>query len=228
MAEAEGEKHEGNGAAAVPTRGRRTREKTRQKLIDAALRVMSDKGVEGTAIADITEEADVGFGSFYNHFSSKGEIAHAAFNAHASHLKPIIARIGESESDRAVAVTYIFQVFLTKAISDPIWGSFVVQASADLPGMWSEVFEDIGEEHLRDGVASGRFAVANERTAMRLIIAGLMATMRALLEGDAEPAAREITVECILRMLGIGGPDAVELSRRALPDYILTMFGDDA
>jgi AcrR family transcriptional regulator len=212
------------GSPATPTRGRRSREKTRQKLIDAALRVMSKKGVDGTAIADITEEADVGFGSFYNHFASKGEIAHAVFNAHAHRLKAIVAEIGEREPDRAVAVAYVFLVFLTKAVADPIWGSFVVHSAAELPGMWFEAFEDLGIQHLREGRAAGRFRVSSEKTAMRLIIAALLATMRALIDGSAEGSAREHTVECILRMLGIEGDEPVQLSRHSLPDYISTLF----
>jgi AcrR family transcriptional regulator len=35
---------------------------------------MAEKGMEGVAINEITEAADVGFGSFYNHFESKEAI----------------------------------------------------------------------------------------------------------------------------------------------------------
>src|SRR5262245_41717180 len=64
-----------SGQAARPTRTQRIKENTRNKLIEAAVRVMAVKGVEGTAIGDITEAADVGVGSFYNHFTSKQDIA---------------------------------------------------------------------------------------------------------------------------------------------------------
>ncbi len=210
-----------------PKRGFRSREKTRQKLIEAALRVMSVKGVDGTAIADITEEADVGFGSFYNHFATKRDIARAAFNAHAQRLKTIFRQIADNEPDRAVAVTYIFQVFLTKAISDPIWGSFVVHAAADLPGMWLEVFEEFGAQHLREGLAGGRFTFSSEKSAMRLIIAAIIATMRVLIEKTAEPSAGENTVESLLRTLGVDADEAFELSRRPLPAYVSQMLSGE-
>lgn len=215
---------ESAGAKPAPMRGRRSREITRQKLIDAALRVMSKKGVDGTAINDITEEADVGFGSFYNHFPSKGDIAREVFNLHAQRLKVIINEITVTEPDRAVSCAFIFRLFLTKAISDPIWGSFVVNAAAELPGMWSEVFEAIGVSHLQHGNAEGRFDISNAKGAMRLIIASIIASMRALIEGSAEATTREDTVECLLRMIGIKGDEASELSRRELPDYVTEMF----
>uniref|UniRef100_UPI001FC86C04 TetR/AcrR family transcriptional regulator n=1 Tax=Burkholderia gladioli TaxID=28095 RepID=UPI001FC86C04 len=53
--------------------------RTRTKLIEAAMRVMGQKGVEDATINDITEAADVGFGSFYNHFKTKEDIAQAVF-----------------------------------------------------------------------------------------------------------------------------------------------------
>ncbi len=43
-------------------------------LLDAAVQLMAEKGMEGGTINEITEAADVGFGSFYNHFESKEAI----------------------------------------------------------------------------------------------------------------------------------------------------------
>lgn len=48
--------------------------KTRQRLLDAALYIFNTKGIEGCAIEDITESADVGKGTFYRHFMDKLDI----------------------------------------------------------------------------------------------------------------------------------------------------------
>ena len=60
---------------AEPARGQgraqRRASRTRKRLLDAALAMFSDKGVEATAIEDITERADVGKGTFYRHFGNK-------------------------------------------------------------------------------------------------------------------------------------------------------------
>ena len=206
-----------------PERGRRSREATRQKLIDAALRVMARKGVDGTAIADITEEADVGFGSFYNHFKSKAEIAEVAFHVHAEELGEVTKSISRYEKDRAVAIAIIQKVFLTKAVADPMWGWFIVHAAVGLPELW-RVFAEQGTGDIRQGVADGRFSISCEETAMRVILASLLATMRLLLEGEAKPDAASETIECLLRMLGVPGDEARKLSRRKLPAYVATLF----
>lgn len=49
-------------------RGTRRKQETRARLLHAALLLLSEKNIERVAINEITEAADVGFGSFYNHF----------------------------------------------------------------------------------------------------------------------------------------------------------------
>lgn len=49
-------------------------EKTRRKLLKAALEVFSEYGVDAATIDDITQRADLGKGTFYRHFSDKSEI----------------------------------------------------------------------------------------------------------------------------------------------------------
>jgi len=51
-------------------RGRRTK----QKLIEAAIRCFSDYGYRRTRIQDIVFQAGVSQGSFYRHFTTKGEL----------------------------------------------------------------------------------------------------------------------------------------------------------
>jgi AcrR family transcriptional regulator len=46
----------------------------RKRLIDAAAKVMSNKGYNESSIKDITDEAKVSVGSFYSYFSNKEEI----------------------------------------------------------------------------------------------------------------------------------------------------------
>src|SRR5262245_2617133 len=58
-------------AVAAPSRQARRRANTRAKLVAATRTVVAEKGVDGMTIADVTEAADVGFGTFYLHFDSQ-------------------------------------------------------------------------------------------------------------------------------------------------------------
>jgi AcrR family transcriptional regulator len=53
--------------------GRRARRvsRTRKRLLEAALAVFTEKGVDACSIEEITERADVGKGTFYRHFQDK-------------------------------------------------------------------------------------------------------------------------------------------------------------
>ena len=55
--------------------GRRERKKlaTRQALMDTALRLVADRGLEQVTVEDISEAADVATRTFFNYFSSKEE-----------------------------------------------------------------------------------------------------------------------------------------------------------
>ena len=44
---------------------------TKEKIIQAALKTLLQKGFNGVGVQEITEQAGVPKGSFYNHFESK-------------------------------------------------------------------------------------------------------------------------------------------------------------
>ena len=50
------------------------KELTRQRIMDAATEVFSEKGYHGAAVDDIVKQSDTSKGSFYFHFPSKQEI----------------------------------------------------------------------------------------------------------------------------------------------------------
>lgn len=56
------------------TRQQRRASITRQKLLEAGRSVFAEKGLDSATIADITERADVGKGTFYYHFKDKNGV----------------------------------------------------------------------------------------------------------------------------------------------------------
>src|SRR5690242_15068232 len=61
----------------VPNRLVRRKARTRAALVRAAQSFIA-AGRTNVAVLEITQAADVGMGSFYNHFASKEELFHAA------------------------------------------------------------------------------------------------------------------------------------------------------
>jgi AcrR family transcriptional regulator len=57
-----------------PNRRERRSAEIRERIIRAALHLFSERGVTATTVEDITNEADVGKGTFFNYFPSKEDI----------------------------------------------------------------------------------------------------------------------------------------------------------
>ena len=62
---------EESDARAVPGRTARRMADTRKRLLESAMRLFTGRSIDLTRIEDITEEADVAKGAFYNYFESK-------------------------------------------------------------------------------------------------------------------------------------------------------------
>lgn len=81
-------------------RAQRRKLKTRQKLLETTARILAEESYEALTIKAITEEADVGYGTFYLHFTDKDDIVwqvtetliaqgNQLFKAQFAHLSPL-------------------------------------------------------------------------------------------------------------------------------------------
>src|SRR5262245_29092410 len=85
--------------AAPKGRMERRREDTRRRLMKATYEIIARRGLEGLVIQDITEAADVGYGSFYNHFSSKEAIVEAVIDAALARSAALYEGLASHASD---------------------------------------------------------------------------------------------------------------------------------
>ena len=74
-------------------------QKTRQQLIDAAIRVFATRGVASTTLTDIADAAQLTRGAVYWHFSSKAEIFNAIWEQQLPLREIIRDRLMLSEND---------------------------------------------------------------------------------------------------------------------------------
>ena len=68
------------------TRAQKRAKKTRKRLKKAALDVFSEKAIDATTVEDITEKADLGKGTLYQHFEDKDEIVVTLVEEAVGHL----------------------------------------------------------------------------------------------------------------------------------------------
>jgi AcrR family transcriptional regulator len=197
-----------------PDRHARRRERTRTQLVDAARRLFARQGIDNTRINEITDEADVGFGSFYNHFESKEAIVEAVLaEAVAAQGEAIDAATAELD-DPAEVVSAAHRSLLNLARRHPDWGWLVVRLDLSLS---LRSLGPFAQRDLERGIKTGRFQVPNKRVALLAAGGALLGVMRDVLDGQAPRDADRHHAEGVLRMFGLTAADAAEVARRPLP-----------
>jgi AcrR family transcriptional regulator len=199
------------------TRGARRKARTRAALIDGGRTLFARQGVDATAIAEITEEADVGFGSFYNHFSSKEELAEAVLTATLAEQGEEIARLTEHLHDPAEVVSVAHRYLVRRARADADWASVLIRLDASFQ-IASAALGEHARRDLERGIEAGRFRTGDATVAFWSAGGALLAVMRAVREGALGPEADVAHAENVLRMFGVDAQAAAEVARRPLPE----------
>jgi len=189
----------------------------RLKLIDAARRVMARKGIEAATINEITEEADVGFGSFYNYFKTKEELARAVFVAQNLELGEQFDLLNLNVHDPRQKLSHNILRGAEKAREDPVFGWFQLHAITALQDVRSAFWGRM-MTNLELGLKEGKYTFRDIKITGNTVFGAIFALHRAILEGHADEAAERQVVELVMRMLGVPLDEAAALAREALPE----------
>ena len=192
---------------------------------------MSERGLEAVAINEITEAADLGFGTFYNYFDSKEAIHEALVDELFESFGAALDQIAEQVDDPAEVIAASVRYTLRRASDEPLWGRFLVRAGYWFPmldrGLAPRVIRD-----LQTGVASGRFQ-GHDFPMTIIAVRGVVLSAvdastglpqkgtghRAFTElvGAERNSIPERTAAVLLRLLGLDPQEAEEVVSRPLP-----------
>lgn len=204
-------------APAQGGRQARRRERTRAALLESARTLFSRQGVEATRINEITEGADLGFGSFYNHFESKEAIVEAVMGETVAAQGAAIEALTAHLEDPAEVVSVAHRHFVSLARSDPDWGWLLVRMEAT-HNIVLAALEPYARRDLDRGIRAGRFQVADRRVALLAAGGALIMIMRAVLDGRVRRSADSDHAEGVLRLFGLAAEEAAEVARRPMPE----------
>jgi AcrR family transcriptional regulator len=206
-------------AAGAGSRLDRRKARTRQALIDAAVRLIADGRGDRASIQEITEAADVGFGSFYNHFDSKEQLFETASGEVLERWGQMIDRACAGISDPAELFAVSLRISGRLGWTHPEIGRFLTGAGLDLlddpRGLAPRALRDI-----RAGQAAGCFTVPNAEIALSAVAGGLLGLLR-LRQRHPEQVAEDAVdqlAEAVLRLLGVAAPEAARIAALGLPE----------
>ncbi len=208
-----------NGPSEREPRGARRKRETRSKLLAAALRLMAEKGLDGVAINEITEAADVGFGSFYNYFESKEAIYQALVDSIFEEFADWLDRLLADVHDPADVISASVRHTVARAQNEPLWGQFLIREGFPMRA----VNRGLGRRLLRDirkGIAVGRFLNGDAFMSFVAVSGTVLASIAVALTDLHLFSTKHLPERCaavVLQTLGLDQQAANEIARRPLP-----------
>ena len=196
----------------------RRRARSRAALLRAAQELLAEDGRRDVSIQEITDRADVGFGTFYGHFESKDELFDAALRdileRHGRMLDTVTAGMDDP------AEVYIASIRLTGRLATTYPQMARVLTHSGLAYVVAdEGLAPRARRDLRAAVDAGRFDAPHPEI-LQAAVGGALLGLLAYLEDhpgvDAGQATDELAVG-LLRMLGMTRRQAASLVARPLP-----------
>lgn len=213
-------------------RGARRKRETRSRLLKAAMTLMAVRGKDSVSINELTDAADVGFGSFYNHFKSKDDIYNALMAEVFNEFGIAIEEANKVNDDPADIISFAVQCVLLRSKVNPLWGQFLLRTAFSV----ETIVGGMGQYMLKDlerGVSEKRFVVSDPlmsfvsvgSTVMGAIsIQHNLASQSEIVTALAEHAGYNVTnipqrtAATVLQILGINEEEANAIASKPLLD----------
>ena len=197
-------------------RATRRRLQTHAKLVAAARELIARKGLEGITIQQITETADVGFGSFYNHFPSKEALFDAVMEETVENWGQALDSLQERSEDSAEILAASIRYSLQRVADEPTWGWFIYHIAPWMLRMKSGLVGRMSTR-INRGLEAGRFKASDADMVMLTAAGGIIATISAILHDQVGADAPErIATQCLI-LCGLSEPEASGITNRKLP-----------
>lgn len=202
----------------APANGQtRRRARTRAALLGAASALLS-QGRTTASIEEITQQAGVGFGSFYNHFATKEELFTAALldllDGYTDWMRSATADL----EDPAEIFAASFRLTGRLAGERPDLLAPLLNQGTEIllveRGLRVAAIADI-----EAGIAQGRFAEVDPEVMLMTVGGALLGLVR-LISTDSSreaEATTDVVTTRVLCLLGLSQSDAVEVVARPLP-----------
>ena len=91
----------------MPRVSQEEKQKSHERILDAASKLTREKGIDATSVSDIMNLAGLTHGGFYRHFASKDELVASSFRHAVDEAVSAIEQVSSGEQRRAAEEAYI-------------------------------------------------------------------------------------------------------------------------
>ncbi|MET4051708.1 AcrR family transcriptional regulator [Frigoribacterium sp. PvP054] len=203
---------------------RRTRD-TRRKLIEAGVVLLRRADYAAVPVAEITQLADVGLGTFYNHFAGKDELFDQAVQSVLEAQTDRMTALGRAGDSPTTAAAIAMHVVLGLTESDPAVAVVVARNGLRLLDAEAALVPQ-ARALVEAGQAAGSFAELDVDLALSLVGGSLLGGLHTWWSSP-ELVTPEWSVELVARVLVALGCDLGD-ARRASSSGLDRVTGRDA
>ncbi len=210
--------HRDRGSA---NRRERGKARTRSALVQAAQRFIRD-GQRHVPILEITKAADVGLGSFYNHFESREALFEVAVDEALDALGARLDQLGAGLHDPAEVLAQAFRLTGRLFRQEP---ALMQVATSAGPGLMEAQrgLVPYTRRDLEAGIRAGRFSAPDLELALGIVVGSALCLgeiLRQQPDRDAASSADRMAA-AVLRMLGVPANEADRIASTPLPEVIV-------
>src|ERR1700751_391519 len=201
-----------------PNRLERRKQRTRTALVKAAQRLIAE-GRVNVPVLEITQAADVGMGSFYNHFESKDQLFEPAvadvLDAHGAMLDRLTASIDDPAETFATSFRLTGRLFRQRPQESEILLANGPALLSSERGLAPRALRGI-----KARLAADRFHIAAPELALARAGGALLGLGKLLRDDPDRDDARaaDTVTESVLQLLGLSAEEAHAVCQRPLPD----------
>jgi len=188
------------------------RARTRERLLDAAEAVISEKGLDGASIEEFVRAAGVSRGTFYNYFPAPEDLTLALNQRVAGHLDGLLAQLARQPRDPATLLASSLHTVLAAYLADPVRGWVALQlASSRAPRARS--FENRFAILYNEGVNRGQFRPIEMAAAFTLAFGAMRMIQRDVVAGEATGRQAVQVIALVLTAFGLPYDEAERISQ---------------
>ena len=156
----------------------------------AGLRLLSERPIDAVTVDEIVQAAEVGKGSFYNHFTDREALARAITAQIRASIESAIARVNAGVEDPARRLARAVCTYLRHALDEPEQAGVLVHIHSGHTSLSAPLNRGLVED-LETGLATGRFEVATVESGV-LYVLGVTQLALVRIVQEPSPAARDL------------------------------------
>jgi AcrR family transcriptional regulator len=186
------------------------------RLVESALLVFGQRGMDATVIEELIRTAGVSRGTFYNYFRTNDDLLLAVSVAVSDEMMRVVDALAQDERDPAARIAAGVRLFIELATEYPVLGAFLSRGGLRVLTDNSLVKEYLPRD-LIQARDSGRIHISDLDLAFDLVVGPTLTALHRMQSRPLPNGYAARLVSAILQALGLPADDADAIARRPLP-----------